>query len=56
MLCGGCQIELSLALGNDQCLPCSNTYLLLILPFALAGLLLVFLIKSLDLTVRSWIS
>ena len=51
VLCGGCQIELSLALGSDQCLPCSNMYLLLILPFALAGLLLVFLIKSLDLTV-----
>ena len=51
VLCGGCQSGLSLALGSDQCLPCSNTYLLLILPFALAGLLVVFLIKSLDLTV-----
>ena len=50
-LCGGCQPGLSLALGSAQCLPCSNKYLALLLPFALAGPMLVFLIKVLDLTI-----
>ena len=50
-LCGGCQPVLSLALGSVQCLPCSNKYLALLLPFALAGPVLVFLIKVLDLTI-----
>ena len=50
-LCGGCQPGLSLALGNAQCLPCSNKYLALLIPFALAGPALVFFIKLLDLTI-----
>ena len=51
-LCGGCQSELSLALGSPQCLDCSNNYhLALLIPFALAGLALVFFIKVLNLTV-----
>ena len=49
-LCGGCQPGLSLALGSAQCLQCSNKYLSLLIPFALAGPALVFLIKLLDLT------
>ena len=51
ILCGGCQPGLSLALGSDRCLPCSNAYLSLLLPFALAGVFLVFLIKVLDFTI-----
>ena len=27
VLCAGCQPGLSLALGNNQCLPCSNVYI-----------------------------
>ena len=51
-LCGGCQPGLSLALGSPQCLDCSNDYhLALLIPFALAGLALVFFIKVLNLTV-----
>ena len=51
-LCGGCQPGLSLALGSPQCLDCSNNYnLALLIPFALAGLALVFFIKVLNLTV-----
>ena len=50
-LCGGCQPGLSLALGSAQCLPCSNKYLALLLPFALAGPVLVLFIKILDLTI-----
>ena len=50
-LCGGCQPGLSLALGRVQCMPCSNKYLALLIPFALAGPALVFFIKLLDLTI-----
>ena len=51
ILCGGCQPGLSLALGNAQCLPCSNKYLALLIPFTLAGPILVGVIKLLDLTI-----
>ena len=52
ILCGGCQSGLSLALGSPQCLDCSNNYhLALLIPFAVAGLALVFFIKVLNLTV-----
>ena len=51
-LCGSCQPGLSLALGSSQCLDCSDNYhLALLIPFALAGLALVFFIKVLNLTV-----
>ena len=50
-LCGGCQPGLSLALGSAQCLQCSNKYLALLIPFALAGPAVVFFIKLLDLTI-----
>ena len=49
-LCGGCQPGLSLALGTNQCLQCSNNHLALLLPFTLAGVVLLCLIKGLDLT------
>ena len=51
ILCGACQPGLSLALGSEQCLPCSNKYLALLIPFTLAGPVLVGFIKLLDLTV-----
>ena len=51
-LCGACKPNFSLALGGFQCLPnCSNSYLSLLIPFALSGLSLVFFIKILNLTV-----
>ena len=50
-LCGVCQSGLSLALGTNQCLPCPNTHLALLLPFALAGVVLVCFIKVIDLTI-----
>ena len=49
-LCGGCQPGLSIALGTNQCLHCPNTHLALLLPFALAGVVLVCFIKVIDLT------
>ena len=53
IVCGECIHDLSLILGSDQCLNCSNTYLLLLLPFAVAGVVLVAFIKLLDITVSS---
>ena len=53
IVCGECIHDLSLVLGSDQCLNCSNTYLLLLLPFTVAGVVLVAFIKLLDITVSS---
>ena len=50
-LCGGCQPGLSLTLGTNHCLHCPNTHLALLLPFALAGVVLVCFIKVIDLTI-----
>ena len=51
ILCGGCYGSLSLALGTSRCLPCDNRYVSLLIVFLFAGLVLVFFIKLLDLTV-----
>ena len=53
VLCGACQQGLSLTLGTSQCLKCSNVYLLLLIPFALAGVVLVFLLLKCNLTVSA---
>ena len=51
VLCGGCRPGLSLALGSSRCLKCSNKYIALLIPFALAGVVLVVFMKLLNLTV-----
>jgi len=51
VLCGACKPGLSLTLGTPQCLPCSHRYLLLLIFFAAAGILLVLFIKILNITV-----
>ena len=51
ILCGACQPGFSLALGTSQCLQCSNVYLLLFIPFTVAGVALVFLLLKCNLTV-----
>ena len=51
ILCGSCKPGLSLALVTSQCLKCSNTYLILLIPFGVAGLALVFLLVVCNLTV-----
>ena len=51
LLCGKCEDGYSLTLGNHNCEKCSNIYLLLILLFAVAGLLLVVVLFALNLTV-----
>ena len=51
ILCGACQGNLSMVLGTSNCKKCSNVYLLLIIPFALAGVALVVLLLKCNLTV-----
>ena len=53
LLCGKCKEGLSLVLGSSQCKECSNNYLSLLVPFALAGVLLVVLLFILHLTVTA---
>ena len=51
LLCGQCQQDLSSVFRSPHCHKCSNIYILLIIPIAAVGLLLVFLIFHLNLTV-----
>ena len=50
-LCGGCSGTTSLVLGSSRCIQCSNSYLALIIPFAVAGIALVVFLFILKLTV-----
>jgi len=50
-LCGGCKANLSMVLGTSRCLPCANWWFFLIPLFALTGIILVFLLTVLNLTV-----
>ena len=52
-LCGRCKTNFSLALGSLHCLPCSNNYIALLIPFALAGAFLIAILSILHLTVAS---
>ena len=51
LLCGRCKSNLSLAIGTSQCLECTNIHLTLLLPFALAGLMLVLFLIVCNVTV-----
>ena len=51
LLCGACKNGYSLVLGTSQCKQCSNNYLALLVPFALMGMALVFLLLVCKLTV-----
>ena len=53
LLCGGCTSGFSLALGSSKCLQCSNVHILLLIPFALAGIALVLLLIVFKLTVAA---
>ena len=52
-LCGQCQPGLSTVFGSAHCQHCSNMYFLLIVPIAIAGLFLVFVLFTLNLTVTN---
>ena len=51
ILCGQCAKGLSLMLGSNQCGQCTNDHIVLIIPFALAGIALVAFVIILNLTV-----
>ena len=51
ILCGACQPGFSQVLGTSNCIRCSNIWILLMLIFALAGILLVTGLVLLNLTV-----
>ena len=53
MLCGKCKEGLSLVLGSSQCKYCSNSYLAVLIPFPLAGIILIILLFLLHLTVAA---
>ena len=51
LLCGKCQKCFSVVFGSSKCLKCSNSYLSLLIAFALAGIVLVIFLLILKLTV-----
>ena len=53
LLCGACKKNYSLALGSSQCMQCTNSYLALLIPFALMGVALVCLLLVSKLTVAT---
>ena len=53
LLCGECKSGFSLVLGSSKCLQCSNVYILLLIPFALAGIALILLMLIFKLTVAA---
>jgi len=52
-LCGKCQHGLSTVFGSSLCQQCSSVYLLLIVPIAMTGLFLVFILFALNVTVTN---
>ena len=53
ILCGECKPGYSLTLGTNECKQCTNIYLLLLVPFALAGVLLIAFLSLTDMTVTA---
>ena len=54
VLCGQCQGNQSMMLGSSQCTStCTNTYLLLLIPFAIMGVALVAFLLACDFTVAN---
>ena len=53
ILCGSCIKGYSVTFGTLHCQPCSNVYLALILPFAIAGIILVAVLLLLNVSVAS---
>ena len=51
VLCGQCREGYSMVLGSARCVKCTNVYILLFPLFILVGLLLMFIVYFLDITV-----
>ena len=52
-LCGRCRESYSLVLGSSHCKQCTNSHLVLLIPFAVMGVALVFLLFVCKLTVAT---
>ena len=52
-LCGKCKEGLSLVFASSQCLVCTDYYIFLLIPFALAGIALIGFILILNMTVAT---
>ncbi|XP_064397062.1 uncharacterized protein LOC135343944 [Halichondria panicea] len=52
-VCGKCRDGYSLLLGTPRCSKCTNSYLALLIPFAVVGILLVFFLFLTQLTVAT---
>ena len=50
VLCGECKRGMSITLGSSNCMQCTNWYAFLLIPFAIAGLVLVFFLMVLNIT------
>ena len=53
LLCGACKKGYSLVLGTSHCKQCTNSHLALLIPFAVMGVALVFLLLICKLTVAT---
>ena len=53
ILCGKCKPGYSLTLGTNECKQCTNLYLLVLVPFGLAGILLIVFLSLTDMTVTA---
>ena len=53
LLCGACKKNYSLVLGTSRCKACTNSYLALLIPFAVMGIALVLLLLVCKLTVAT---
>jgi len=51
ILCGQCQPGLSAVFGSSRCMRCSNVYLSIIIPVAIAGFILLLLLFIFNLTI-----
>ena len=55
VVCAECPQGLSVVFGSSRCKQCSNVYLLLIIPIAIAGIILVMMLFTFNLTVTNGI-
>ena len=53
VMCGQCQRGLSTVFGSSQCKNCSDIYLIIIIPIAIAGLIIVLMLFILNITVTN---
>ena len=53
LLCGKCKKDYSLVLGTSRCEKCTNSHLVLLIPFAVMGVALVFFLLVCKLTVAT---